>query len=86
MSYIRINAKVSVMSHNEAVRRREELYRVQQSNIESERAELYMELGLIEQRFIDVYSLFRLPFPLLGERRHSLQFDVPFRWVQPPSF
>lgn len=50
MSYVRVNAKVSMMSDTEMWRRREEIYNMKHSSIEAEREEVYLELGLIERR------------------------------------
>lgn len=86
MSYIRINAKVSMMSDAEVLRRREELYQTPPSSSEPHRQAMYMELGLIEQRVTDVCAPLRLPSPPLGEQRPSVRTAAPFRWALRPSF
>ena len=86
MSYIRINAKVSMMTDGELHRRREELYQAQPSNNEDDRLALYMELGLIEERIIAVSAPIRLPRPLLEGTRPTVSPRVSFQWVRPPSF
>lgn len=74
MSHTQINAKVSAMSVAKLLKRREELYHKNSSNIEAKRQELYLELGLIEQRLTNDSALIRM------------YFVSPFEWVRPPPF
>ena len=78
MSYIALHVKVSMMSDFEALARRERLYNTTPSSSEAERAAMYMELGLIEQRLTESYGPFRPRLPSILARAN------PFCWLPPP--